>query len=1164
MFSKHFLVGCLIQCLLFSLVYASETNAQQNRSINDVTVEINMPSGKVSDYFALIESQTQFKFSYDRKDLQKNNTLVRISNASTVAEVLTEISRTARLKFKQVNKNINVTPMEKTQEKEVIVELPMQEVLVSGQVISSEDNTPMPGVNVIIKGTNTGTITDIDGNYKLTVPDANSTLLFSFVGFEAQEVTLGNNTVINVKMDPDSQELDEVMVIAYGTTDKRSFTGSMTQVGAEKIEQRPITNVNSALSGAAPGIQTNTGSGQPGSGPSIRIRGFGSVNASSDPLYVVDGVPFSGNISDLNVGDIENISVLKDASSAALYGSRAANGVVMITTKSGKEGKSQIQVKMSHGVVSRGIDEYETVNAKEYYPMMWEAYRNNLAYRSKDPLSLEDANKQASGLVPGKDGIKDLLGYNPFNVADNAIVGTDGTLNPKAELRYSSDDLDWFDPIERTGSRQNYSVGVNGGTEKSDYFISLGYLDEKGFIKNSDYERINGRLNLNTRPTDWFKTGLNISGALSKSNMTNDESSNGYANPFYFSRNMGPIYPVYAIGADGEYIPDLHGKRQYDIGDMTELGLPLRPSGAFSGRHVIAENAWNKNEIKRNQWSARTYGEVTFLKDFKFRTNISVDISNYERSAFDNSIVGDGAPAGRSRKINTTTTAYTFNQLLSYEKYFGKHHIDVLAGHENYDYTYNYNYGMRQVQAATGNMELINFTTTNGLESYTNKHRIESYLSRANYDYNDKYFLSLSYRRDGSSKFHRDYRWGDFWSVGASWRMDNESFIQSVDWINHLKVRASYGELGNDGLQDEDGDNIYYAWQQLYGLGYNNAYEPGYLLQTLESKNLLWESNATFDVGVDFVLFQDRINGSVEFFHRQSDNLLFRVPVPVSSGFDDKNENVGTMWNRGFEIQLGVGIIRNENFNWDLDLNWTTVENRITKLPQEEIINGTKKLKKGQSIYDYWLRDWYGVDPETGDALYVAETYNAENSKIIDGDTVTTDHNNARYHYSGSAIPDFYGGFTNTFAYKNFTLSVLMTYQVGGKVYDANYASLMHPDDYGRALHKDMLNRWQKPGDITDVPRMDASNGGIYNAQSDRFLTDASFLTLRSVNLMYTLPSQLASKLKVQGANVYLSGENLWIGSKRKGMNVTQSFTGVTSNAYLPARVITLGLNLTI
>lgn len=1066
-----------------------------------------------------------------------------------------------------------------------LCQLHAQTRTINGKV-TDDKGAPVAGASVVVKGTTIGTTSNADGGFRLSVPAGNRTLVISSVGMTAEEVTV-NGASINVTLSTDAaKKLDDVVVVAYGTARRGTFTGSAVQVDSKKFEQRPILNVLSALTGAAPGVNTNAGSGQPGSAPAIRIRGFGSINSSKDPLYVVDGVPYDLNIANLNVDDVENISVLKDAASTSLYGSRAANGVVMITTKRGKKGTSQLTAKVAQGTTSRGIPEYDRVDAYQYYPLMWEGYRNSLAITGTTPMAT--ANQTATN------NIKNLLGYNPFNVPNNNIVGTDGTLNPAAKLLYP-DDLDWFAPLQRSGSRSDYSLGMNGGSDKTDYYFSLGYTKEKGFIIKTDYERYNARLNINTQPVSWFKSGLNLSTVISKSNNASVASSNNtsFVNPFSFARNIGPIYPVYLHDATtGDFVLDANGNKQYDLG--TSSATMTRAANGFPGRHILAEMTLNDNMYKRNIVSGRTYGEITFLKNFKLTANVSADISNYRVATYENKIVGDGAPGGRASRQTQTTTSITLNQLLSYNKSFNRHTIDVLAGHEDYDYTFEYFSGQRQQQSFDGITELGNFTTTNSLSSYTDRDKIESYFGRVNYSFSNKYLLSASYRTDGSSRFAKDARWGSFWSFGGGWRLDQEGFMKNITWANQIKLRASYGETGNYFILNNGTVNTvfdvptdgasqnYYPYQGLYDLGYDNVSNPGVIQSNLPNPDLSWETNRQFDAGIDFSILKTRVRGSAEYFNRKSDDLLFNVPLPLSSGtlsngFASITKNIGSMYNRGYEFQLAGDIISKKAFTWTLDVNATTLKNQITKMPptQPEIIAGTtlsggsvgaKKLAVGHSIYDYWLREYRGVDPADGAALYTALSGTAANSRILKaGDTVTTAASNAFFHYAGSAIPDVYGGFTNTFVYKNFSLSTLFSYQIGGKVFDNSYASLMTSGiAYGAALSTDILRRWQKPGDITDVPRLDVAKTTDFNAQSDRWLVSASYITLRAATLTYSLPKSFSTDLHVQTARLYVSGENLFISSARKGLNPTQSFTGVTSNGYIPARIITVGLNVSL
>lgn len=1032
-----------------------------------------------------------------------------------------------------------------------------QTVQITGTVTSSEDGQALPGVNVSVKGTTIGVITGVDGKYSLNVPSTMKTLTYSFIGYKSQDVEISGKSKIDVILVSELFKVDEVVVIAYGTTKKSSFTGASAMIDGKKLEARPVTNITKAIEGTNPGIQVTSASGQPGSEQALRIRGFGSLSASNSPLYVVDGVPYSGNIGNLNSQDIESISILKDAASTALYGNKAANGVVMVTTKKGTKDKSSLQITATQGLSTRSLPEYDRVSALEYYPLMWQSNYHSQVYAS-NPVA------PATAALNSTNNLKTIVGYNILNVPNDQIVDINGVLNPSASILGTyGEDLDWQKPIMRQGNRKEYGLIYKGGSEKNDYFVSLGYLDENGFTIKSDYTRFTGRINVNSQLKKWLKTGMNISGTMTNSNVSSSGGTS-YVNPFFFTRNMGPIYPVNAHDpVTGEYLIDpATGGKIFDLGNIA--GLPARVAGASPGRHVVAETLWNDNLYKRNVLSARTYAEITFLKDFKFTINLATDLTAYNGASYTNKIVGDGAPAGRGTRTNSLTTSYTVNQLLNYNKIIGKHTVEVLLGHENYDYTYNYFYGFRQGVIADGNTELINFTTTNSLTSYTDTYKTEGYFSRLNYNFDNKYHFSASIRRDGSSRFAPDSRWGNFWSVSGAWRLDQEEFIKNISLIDMLKFRTSYGAVG------QDAGIGYYAYQALYNLGVNNANEPGFIQDSRANESLTWESNNQFDMALEFALFK-RITGSAEYYHRVTSDLLFDVPLPSSSGLTSYQMNIGSMFNEGLEFTIGADIVSSSDFRWNFSINFSTVKNEVTKLPtgQTEIIQNTKKLMVGHSIYDFWLRDWYGVDPADGVALYDANikdlSTQAANLRIInDVDTVSTSQNNAKYHYAGTSIPDLMGGFTNSFTYKGFELSFLMTYQIGGLIYDGTYASIMHSGTYGAALHRDILKRWQKPGDVSNVPRLDFSKTSVFGAQSDRFLTDASFLALKNVTLSYYLPTFLTQKLAIQNARIFFSGENLWLKNARKGMDPQYSFGGTTDNVYSPSRIVTIGLNVTL
>lgn len=1026
----------------------------------------------------------------------------------------------------------------------------------TGRVTDLQGN-PLEGVSVKVKGSQLSTVTDAQGRFSLANVPQGATLEVSSIGFTSIEIAAGVNLAIQLA--DQMSVLEEVVIIPYGTTTRATYTGSVAQIGSEAIDKRPLTNVANALVGAAPGIQSSVASGSPGATPEVRIRGFGSISAGNGALYVVDGVPFDGNISSLNPDDIESISVLKDAATTALYGSRGSNGVIMITTKKGKAGRNSLNFKATGGIVERGLPEYDRVNAQQYYPLAWEIYRNTLHYGSAG-IPLDIANSIASGLTNEYDGddyegIYDLLGYNPFNVAPDAIVDVNGNLNPNAALLYA-DDLDWADQAAQGGkSRQNYQLSYDGGNDKSNFFGSLGYTEEQGYLIKSSLQRFNARVNVGAQPVSWFNTGLNVSGTYTR---TKPENTGGtsFINPFYISRFIAPIYPVHLHDpATGEYVLDANGNRQYDFGD----GRPFA-----GGRHTIFENL-NDDQLQiLGALGARAFAEVKFTPWLKFRSNIAFDLDDRHSRTYDNPTLGDGAPSARAYQNFYRRTSYTFNNGLEYENRFGRHHLTALALHEVYAYKYNNLSGSRSGIIVEGITELPNFANVLGVSSVEDNVKIESYLARVNYDFDQKYVLSASIRRDGNSRFHPDFRWANFWSVGGAWNIEKENFFEA-SWVDYLKLRVSYGSVGNDSGLGE------YPYQALYTLGRNNAGEPGFVQASLPNDSLTWETAYAFDLGLEFSAFKGRLNGAVEFFNRETGGLIFPVPQQLAHGGTyngshhfEIDMNIGNLYNRGVEVQLNGQVVKGDNFSYTAALNWTTFKNRITRMPdlQPLLINGNKAYSEGHSIYDFYMREFYGVDPETGDALYLTDRL-SNNARIIGQDTVTNQYNEANLRYTGdSSIPDFYGSMNHTFAYKNISLGVQFTYQVGGKVYDGAYASLMHGATYGTALHTDILNRWRQPGDVTDVPRLDNGNQTNQSGASTRFLTSASYFQLNSVVLSYNLPKSWLGRFKADRASIYLSGENLALLSARSGMNVSGSFDGSVGNDYTFSRIFSAGINL--
>ena len=995
------------------------------------------------------------------------------------------------------------------------------------------------------------------------------TLQISYIGMQTQEVAIKPN--LKVVLKPDTEVLDEVVVVAYGTASRQSITGAVASIDSKKLEMRPVTEVTGTLEGAAPGIQVNNSYGEPGSDKSeIRIRGFGSVNGTNAPLIVVDGSPYGGSLNDINPQDIESISVLKDASSAALYGNKAANGVIMITTKKGKSHKLNFRIGVKQGMYTRGIPEYDKLGVNQWM----EAMRSGMqSYWEKDGGVTPQQAFEASKTV------NDDIVLSPiFDKNGAAMFDENGKFVAKVKPGYN--DLDWLKALERTGYRQEYTASADAMGEKYDIFSSFGYLNEKGYIIGSDYDRFTARLKANYQPTSWFKTGVSLSGTMSGSNYQANAHDAYFANPFYTAGQMAPVYPYLMHNEDGSVATDGNGN-SYDISNYDYLG----------GRNIIYEIQNDISRKERNAVSGQIYGTISFLKDFAATVRGDLYNVNNTEKAFNNPYCGDGAANnGRLSKVHDRTREYRFTQELTWAHDFDKHHIDVLLAHESFKHSYNYDFMMKEQMKVSGNTEMSNFAKMTSIDGYNQEYTTESYLSRARYNFAERYFLDASFRRDGSSRFSDP--WGNFWSLGASWIISQEKFMKDLTWIDNLKFRVSYGEVGNDAGAD------YYAYKELFYSDVNAGIGAFYKIQ-IPNKNLKWETSGSLDIALEGRLF-NRFNFSLDFFNKTSKDLLFTVYNPLSAGATDwfatSDEtpsgmsqyfaNIGSVRNTGLEVAMDVDAIRTKDWKWNIGLNLTTIHNEITKLPGgKDILHGTQNYSEGHSIYEFYTYTYAGVDQMNGRALYNANsqlgesTINALKAQdeyvTINGKNYVYNTSYAEKEWQGSALPDVYGSINTSLTWKDLTLSVLCTYSLGGKVYDYNYQGLMYTTTNGPgALHKDVLNGWQAaPEGMTEdspnrlnpngTPQFDLSSlaSTSYGASS-RWLTDASYFVIKNINLNYSFPKKVVTKWGLGGLSVYGSIENAATFTARKGMNPQYSFTGSQDNTFVAARVFTLGLNL--
>ncbi len=1012
---------------------------------------------------------------------------------------------------------------------------------VSGTVTEAATGEPIPGVTVMIEGTLTGTNTDLNGNYTISVP-GNGVLVFTSVGFASQKVSVNGQKVINVAMSPDAEFLDETIVVAYGVQKKSSFVGSATQLSGESLKKMQATNISKSLEGAVAGLQTASSSGTPGSGASIHIRGFGSINASQSPLIIVDGTPYEGDINSIAAQDIESITVLKDAAANSMYGARGSNGVIMITTKRGTAGKITINFDAKVGVNSRGVPAYDVItNPGEYYEMTWEAIRNSVYYTgSKD---LAQAGIYASAAL-----LPEYLGsdYNLYNgVADNEIIlpGT-GKLNPNAINRKWNDD--WNKDVFRSGIRQEYNVSAAGGSDVTQGYMSLSYLNDQGYVPNSGFKRISMRAKVDHTINKFIKAGINIAYSNTDQSQYNDSEGSNYSNLFFFSQSIAPIYPIYLYDANGNRQYNERGETLYDWG---ETGRGYAPTSNPYGQLKSSVKSTIKDNI-----SSRGYINVNILKDLVFSVNAAYDVFNTKGDYYTTPNGGDAKNVnGRGEQDYTRYTALNANQLLTWTPTFGDHNLNILLGHETKSDKSYYLYGHMTNFVDKSVTDFANATVYQDLTSYTQSYFLEGFFSRAEYNFANKYYLSASYRVDGSSRFAKDKRWGDFWSVGASWNAKSEKFLQNVDWLEFLKLKASYGTQGNDNI------GVNRVYENLYRI--DRVDGQASLTQTFRAApDVTWEKSNNFNTGFETRLF-NRVSLNFEYFIKETKDMIYYRPLALSQGAPTTQlVNDMDMMNTGVEFEVNADIFKTRDFKWSVSLNGTHYKNKITKLPSDYPDEGKQVgnfwREKGKPLYNYYLFEWAGVDSKTGLPQYYKYDDNGER-------TIVNTTSEASYRKTGKTpIPDLYGGFGTTLAYKGFDFSASFAYQIGGYTLDSVYQGLMTAGNAGSNWHKDIFNRWTPQNTDTDVPRVQM-NYQEANASSTRWLTKSSYLSLRNVTLGYTLPKSIVSKLALSNLRIYVTADNVFYTSARKGMDVRKSFTGANGFTYSALRTVSGGVTLT-
>ena len=852
-------------------------------------------------------------------------------------------------------------------------------------------------------------------------------------------------------------------------------------------------------------------------------------------------MPYDGSIAAINAADIESINVLKDAASTALYGSRAANGVVLITTKKGSQQHSKVTFDARMGVNTRGISEYDIMkDPGEYMTTYWTVLKNQ---NGGDGAT-------ASAQLIGK------LGYNPYNCADDVVVDANGNLTSAALLYHD----DWEKEAISNGMRQEYNLTVQGGNEKASHFLSLGYLDDEGIIANSDFKRLSLRASGDYKVNQFIKLNGSVAYSRGEKNSQAISSLSNYANTFMFTQYIAPIYPVYAYDENGKRLYNADGSSIYDFGDGT---YGARAYG--SNQNVVASDNANQNQQITDNVSSRFGADISFLKDFKFQANMGYDVTNMSQNRFMTPSFGDAqASGGRAYKYRTRSQTYTINELLSYNKTIAeKHHLDVLVGHENYKHEYNYLYAHKTKFFDAYIPEFSNAITNEDMNSYTHEYTIESYLGRINYDYDDKYYFSGSLRRDGSSRFSKDNRWGTFWSIGGSWRISKENFMQDVKWVNNLTLRASYGSVGNDDIYYPNSTSSnYYAYKTQYSVSNSDG---SFAVSKYYEGNpeLTWETSYNLNIGISASLFDNLLNVDVEYFNKRTEDMLYNVPQPMSSGLSYISQNALTMNNKGFEFTLGINIPMPKDMRWNWTFTGTHYKNKVTDIPEDKRESGIThssyyNIREGRSVYDFYYYRYAGVNDE-GKSLWYYDATDENGNVTLE---TTDDYSQADKYYIGTALPDFQGGITTEFAWKGLDFSISANYQLGGKIYDSMYSSLMHAgSSAGQNWHRDILNAWSETNKNSNIPVLDGDQNA--NTFSDRFLIGADYFNIRNITLGYTFPKNWLRAAAIENARLYLAADNVAIFSKRKGMDPRQYISGQSQANYSAIRTLSVGLSLT-
>lgn len=1048
------------------------------------------------------------------------------------------------------------------------------QINVSG-VVTDSNGEPLAGATVYTKDARTGTATDVDGKWQLKNVGANETIVASCVGYHTAEQVCNGRSVVNFTLELDSQMLEETIVVAFGTSTKEAFTGSAKTLKDETLANSQVTSITDALAGQVAGVQLTSSNGAPGATSSIRIRGIGSIYAGNSPLIVVDGAPFDGDMNTISPSDVESITVLKDAASNALYGARGANGVIMITTKKAKSGSAIVTFDAKVGVNSKAVQQYDIVSdPRAYYELHAQALNN---YYLSEGLSAPHANAMVNNTITTGDN--GGLGYPIFSIPEGqSLIGLNGKLNPGATLGNVIGDFyvtpdDWSKAAYRKGLRQEYSLGVSGAYDKFSVFASLNYLNNQGIVEKSDYDRLGARLKAEYQAKSWLKVGANLSFSHYKQNsLTNNGNDTSTGNVLAFTQLMAPIYPLYVRNADGSQYYDKNGVAVLDFGNgsLVQGGVPGTARPFLSNSNPLFGNRHNTYEVTGNSATANGFLEFKIIDGLTVNINATAYLDEYRTRVINNSYYGQFRSEGGNASVeHGRTFSYNFQQLINYSREVAPgHNIGLMLGHENY---VNRGYGLwasKSKMFSVNNKELNGFVVdSQGAGSSQSMYNNEGYFFRAQYDYAERYFVSGSYRRDASSKFHPDHRWGNFWSAGAAWIISKENWFD-VNGIDELKLKASVGSQGNDNIGN-------YRYVDTYDIA-NSDGEVSTIFASKGNKEITWETNTNINAGLEFSFLKGKISGSVEYFNRLTTNMLFPVPVAPSNGYTSIWQNVGDMSNQGAELDLHITPIQTRNITWDITLNATYLNNRIMKLADKVkqttvydanlneykgYTSGSFFMTEGERLNTLYTYEFAGVDQETGKSLWYRTVTDDKGNPT--GRETTDDYSKAsRYITHKSTLAPMYGGFGTSLKAYGFDLAVNFTYQLGGSQFDGTYQSFMNSpvSSVGGNYHVDLYKSWTPAAHSNTIPRFQYLDT-YANATSTRFLTSASYLNLQNINVGYTFPERWTKNILVSSLRLYFSAENVWYWAARKGFDPRQGYSaGTTASNYSPMRTLSGGI----